>query len=366
MFKGRSLVTVMAAVIAGAGLLPVIVAGLLGGSVIALLAGVVVLAITAAGGAYGVVRQMQPPLAELTRAAEQIAEAAKTESGDRITPHLRQLESMQAGPDVGNFTLAFKQMVTVFQHRMTEYNSLYAMGQAITAKVDFEQTVQAVLDAVKQVVEFDAAEVSVLRGDDLVVEAWVGQADFNNTTGRKYKVGRGPTGLIAANKAPVLISTLSGTEEDMRRTLGYESMAGEFLTKTHKVMINSFLGIPLLIGERLIGTLTLVHREPGRFTEDERWQLNKLAGQASIAMDNAIQVKQREEALKAQIRELKVEIDAGRINEEVDQITGSDYFQTLQAHAAKIRSRVYTKDRRRSAEAADLPSDTAAPPERLE
>jgi transcriptional regulator with GAF, ATPase, and Fis domain len=223
-----------------------------------------------------------------------------------------------------------------------------------------------VLDAVKQVVEFDAAEVSVLRGDELVVEAWAGQTDFNNTTGRKYRVGRGPTGMIAANKAPVLVSTLSGKEEDLRRTLGYESAAGEFLMKTHKVMINSFLGIPLLIGDRLIGTLTLVHREPGRFTEDERWQLSKLAGQASIAMDNAIQVKQREEILKAQIRELKVEVDAGRINEEVEQITGSDYFQSLQAHAAKMRNRIYTKDRRRSADADGQPPDPAAPAERSE
>jgi GAF domain-containing protein len=131
-------------------------------------------------------------------------------------------------------------------------------------------------------------------------------------------------------------------------------------------MINSFLGIPLLLGDRVIGTLTLVHREPGRFTEDERWQLNKLAGQASIAIDNAIQVKQREEVLKAQIRELKVEIDAGRINEEVDQITGSDYFQSLQAHAAKMRNRVYTKDRRKTAEPDSQPLDPASPVDQSE
>jgi GAF domain-containing protein len=121
-------------------------------------------------------------------------------------------------------------------------------------------------------------------------------------------------------------------------------VAGEFLVKTHKVMINSFLGIPLLIGDRLIGALTLVHREPGRFTEGEKRQLNKLAAQASIAIDNAIQVRQRENALKAQIRELRVEVDESRLNKQVEEITTSDYFQQLQSHAAKMRKRVYTRD----------------------
>jgi transcriptional regulator with GAF, ATPase, and Fis domain len=332
------------------------------GGLIPVLSGVLVMALAVAGGTYVLMRRIKEPVLQLSRTAAQITATAELEVGQDITQHLQHLDKLQSTTEFADLAAAFEQMAMVFQQHLVQFNSIYAMGQAITAKVDFEQTVQAVLDAVKQVVEFDAAEVSVLRGNRLVVEAWMGQPDFNNTTGREYHVGRGPTGMIASTKAPVLVSTLSGNEEDLRRTLGYESSAGEFLMKTHKVMINSFLGIPLLIGDRLIGTLTLVHREPGRFTEDERWQLNKLAGQASIAIDNAIQVKQREDALKAQIRELKVEIDHTRIDEQVEEITTSDYFQSLQTHAAKMRNRVYTKDRRKSPEAESSSDDPGTPP----
>lgn len=345
--KKPSLFQLVVVVVVVTGLVPVLVMAVQAKGIVPVLSGVVVLAIAAAGGAYWLTRRIKEPLLHLSRIAAEITAAADSEVGQDLTRHLQGLDKLHATIELAGLTSSFEQMVLEFQQHLVAFNSIYAMGQAITAKVDFDQTVQAVLDAVKQVVVFDAAEVTILRGDKLLVEAWSGQPDFNNTTGREYRVGRGPTGTIAATKAPVLVSTLSGTEEDLRRTLGYESAAGEFMMKTHKVIINSFLGIPLLIGDRLIGTLALVHRDPGRFTEDERWQLGKLAAQASIAIDNAIQIKQREDALKAQIHELKVEIDHTRISEQVEEITGSDYFQTLQNHAAKMRNRVYTREQRK-------------------
>jgi GAF domain-containing protein len=111
------------------------------------------------------------------------------------------------------------------------------------------------------------------------------------------------------------------------------------------VVINSFLGIPLMIGDRLVGTLTLVHHQAGYFTEDDKRQLNKLAAQACIAIDNAIQVRQRESVLKAQIHELRVEIDRAKVSQQVEEITSGDYFQNLRANAARMRERVYTSGR---------------------
>jgi hypothetical protein len=55
-------------------------------------------------------------------------------------------------------------------------------------------------------------------------------------------------------------------------------------------------------------------------------------------------VRQRENLLKAQRRELRVEIDKSRLNKDVEEITGSDYCQRLPAHAAKMRKRVYDRN----------------------
>ena len=356
MLRRVSMFQVIAMAVLVTGAVPVAVVAAQSSGVVPLLAGLVVLVPLAIGVSYWLTRQIIAPVVELSQIAAEIKDSANAESVDPARPHMSRLANVPTSREFVHLADTFEAMVMVFQQRMAEFNSIYAMGQAITAKVDFEQTVQAVLEAVKQVVDFDAAEVTVLRGDKLVVEAWMGKEEYNNTMGREYHVGRGPTGMIAARKEPVLVSTLSGTEEELRRTLGYESVLGEFLTKTRKVEINSFLGIPLLIGDRLIGTLSLVHRDPGRFTEDDRRQLSKLAAQASIAIDNAIQVRQRENALKAQIRDLRVEVDAARINQQVEEITASDYFQHIQAHAAKMRERAYTRDARRKTGQADASS----------
>jgi GAF domain-containing protein len=368
MLKKLSVFQMLAAGLFFTGIIPVLVISLLAGDLILLVIGLVILAAAAAGIAAWLAPRVTPaesplsaPVQQIATIADQITTSVDAETTAAMTPYIQSLDQISGDADVMALAASFKRLARIFQQRLDEYNSIYAIGRAITTELDFEQTVQAVLDAVKQVVVFDAAEVSVLRGDKLVVEAWTGQADFNNTTGREYRVGRGPTGSIASKKTSVLVSTVEGTEEDLKRTLGYESAAGEFLTKTTKVMINSFLGIPLMIEDRVIGTLSLVHREPGRFTESERRQLEKLAAQASIAIDNAIQVRQRENILKAQIHELRVEIDESRLNKEVEEITGSDYFQRLQSHAAKMRKRVYDRNTKGGAQSAGAGPDSVEP-----
>lgn len=226
-----------------------------------------------------------------------------------------------------------------FQKRLTELNSMHAISQTITSStLDYSKTVQSVLAAVQRVVDYDAAEVSVLQGNTLTVQAWWGKDGFKDTTGREYRIGKGPTGTIAATKQPLFLPVVQATE-DLQRTIGYASVETEFIAKSTKLVISSFLGIPLLIGERLVGTLTLVHHEAGFFTENDKRQLNKLAEIASIAIDNALQVRDREEALQSQIRELKIEIDRAKLATQVNEVVQTDYFQHLQANASKMRER---------------------------
>jgi hypothetical protein len=254
MLKKLSVFQTLAAGLFFTGITPVLVISLLSGDLILLVIGLVILAAAAAGIAAWLAPRFTPaenplggPVQQIAMIADQITTSVDAETTAAMTPYIQSLDQISGEPDVMALAASLKRLAREFQQHLDEYNSIYAMGRAITSELDFEQTVQAVLDAVKQVVVFDAAEVSVLRGDRLVVEAWTGQADFNNTTGREYRVGRGPTGSIASKKTSVLVSTVEGTEEDLKRTLGYESAAGEFLTKTTKVMINSFLGIPLMI-----------------------------------------------------------------------------------------------------------------------
>lgn len=60
----------------------------------------------------------------------------------------------------------------------------------------------------------------------------------------------------------------------------------------------------------------------------------------------AREVRAREERLRQEVRELKIEIDETRQAKRVAEITGTDYFRDLRARAAELRSAVGKDDKR--------------------
>lgn len=303
------------------------------------LAGTIGLVVLAVIVSIGLARGISQPMASLSKAARGIeasvdAVEASVGADEGAAVGSADLSRIGGTREVSNLVTVFSQMVAALQKRINELGSIYTMGQTITSALEYEQTLQAILAAVRQVVEFDAAEVLIARGEELTVEARSSQGKFRDTTGRKHVVGQGLTGRIAQNKTFILFPSVS--PEAVRAQLGPDVDLG-FVTEAMRDGVMSFLGIPLLIGERLIGVITLVHHDANHFTENDRRQLSRLAAQASIAIDNAIQVRQRESVLKQQISELQIEIDEVKKARQVAEITETDYFRDLSQKAQRLR-----------------------------
>jgi GAF domain-containing protein len=90
----------------------------------------------------------------------------------------------------------------------------------------------------------------------------------------------------------------------------------------------------------VLGVMYMDNRlKSGAFSADDAKLLDAFGEQAAIAIDNAIQVHEREKALKAQIQQLKIEIDEARKARQVSEIVESDYFQKLSEDARRMRER---------------------------
>lgn len=63
-----------------------------------------------------------------------------------------------------------------------------------------------------------------------------------------------------------------------------------------------------------------------------------IAALAAEFTQMAAQVQQREEALRQEVLQLRIEIDDSKRKRHVEEITGSDYFQSLQQQARRLRS----------------------------
>jgi K+-sensing histidine kinase KdpD len=107
----------------------------------------------------------------------------------------------------------------------------------------------------------EALTLHTVRGPEEAVAAEV-----------RVPIGEGFAGRVAAARKPLIIEDLAGAE-----------VANRFL-KEH---LKAVLGVPLLVGERLVGVMHVGSAAARRFTRDDVALLELVAARASLALDRA-------------------------------------------------------------------------------
>jgi nitrate/nitrite-specific signal transduction histidine kinase len=239
--------------------------------------------------------------------------------------------------------VTFGDMVSTLNRRLTELEMVYEIGQDITASVEVDETLQAILVKVKDLVAYDAAEITLYdrKEQALIVKAWRGREGFEDTRGKSYKLGVGLTGRIAAERRSLLIGDAHTGEYEATPT-------GKTGILTLAIIVRSILGVPLIIRDRLVGTLELVSSRVGAFSENDQRLLESIAPQAALAIEKAQQVREREQKLRKQIEQLRIEINQTKRDRQVSAITETNYFQELAKQASEFRKRA--KEQREASE----------------
>ena len=120
----------------------------------------------------------------------------------------------------------------------------------------------------------------------------------------------------------------SGTKAFDQQT-GYRSQS--FLTVPLQSERAELLGVLQLINARTPGTSNVI-----AFSVELQKVVESLSKLAALALAAYI----REQRLRAEIQELRIAVDQERKERQVAQITESEYFQTLQTQARKLRARI--------------------------
>ena len=267
----------------------------------------------------------------LAQPIDKLATAARNVENDAPFEPEEIADVMEQGDEIGNLARVFSAMVISLRARMAELRTVYKIGQDITATLEVDETLQAILDRVRDVISYDAAEITLFDQAErqLIVTAWSGSGGYTDTRGRKYELDKGFTGIIGQERRSLLVTDTQATSEHQ----------GVTVKLTTGAAVRSLLGVPLLIRDRLVGTLELTSNQVGAFDADDQRLLETIAPQAAIAIEKAQQVREREQKLKNQIQQLRIEIDQVKRQKQVEQIVGTDYFQSLREKARSMRER---------------------------
>jgi len=184
---------------------------------------------------------------------------------------------------------------------------LHDVSRTLTASPDMEHTLNGVFSALGQVLHFDTATLFLLdRGGRLFIRAAWGY-ELHAEQLRSFEVGEGVVGWVVANRAPTIVGD---SDMDVR----FASLDGR--------SSRSMLGVPLCLGERVVGALTLVRRAPAvQFSDDDLLLVATVGNSAAIALENA-RVHEQERALSLRLEELNQLY--GQEREVLDKLTESE------------------------------------------
>lgn len=180
------------------------------------------------------------------------------------------------------------------QQRAEELELLQRISLRLNADLDLDETLEAILDGVRAL-RFSGARVILLNARDRELHL-AAQQGLGATAAR----APGLTDWITRHQRPLRIVDLLALPPQLSE-LG--DLSG--LALDEGAPARAYLGVPLRLGEELLGTLELCATRPGAFSENDARLLSIIGGQAAQAIANASRYEQADSSLRARLEQLR-------------------------------------------------------------
>jgi PAS domain S-box-containing protein len=217
------------------------------------------------------------------------------------------------------------------QEALSSLELLYRVSRELASALDLRTVLQRVLFQSLKYVGGERGSVVVMDDNGKTVDAAIvfGRKIQQSTTqSLRETIERGLAGWVVRNRQPAWVPN---TAKDDRWLQLPDDAADRSGAK-------SALCVPLLARDKLVGVLTLVHPEPGAYSEDHFNLVKAIADQAGIAVLNArlYAESQRQARVMTSLAASAAAINATMRTEEVLQRILNDTIQALQVETVAL------------------------------
>lgn len=155
------------------------------------------------------------------------------------------------------------------------------IAQDMGASLELDATINSILENVGKLLPADLLEVALWdsNSEHFIPYRMIGQPGGDRRleiSKQRYKRDEGYTGYLARERKPLIIPNVAD-RTDLRQAADRTAFP-----------LRSYLGLPLLAGDELIGTLELGSLSSNTFTTEDLEMLQLVAGQAATAIHNAL------------------------------------------------------------------------------
>ncbi|PKO20793.1 MAG: hypothetical protein CVU38_18225 [Chloroflexi bacterium HGW-Chloroflexi-1] len=163
------------------------------------------------------------------------------------------------------------------RRRRQEAETLRQAALVLTTTLDRNQVLEHILTQLQWVVPYDTTSVQLLRNDRLEIIGGAGFPNLAELVGITFDLtsGDNPNRQVISSRAPHILEDAPTVYKEFRR----EPHA--------QANIRSWLGVPMLVGDRIVGMIALDKHEPGFYTEEHARLAQAFAAQAAVAIENS-------------------------------------------------------------------------------
>lgn len=226
---------------------------------------------------------------------------------------------LQRGDELGALAGSFNTMVDKLREserdlerqvevRTRELTALLEVSRTVTSTLDLQELVGVILNQLQGILEHSGSAVLVKEGSDLVIKAARATDGADRELGARIPItdDNELQRTIFAYK-PVIIDDVRGDDPLAKSYRSNIDVLG-LLEVPPFSEIRSWMALPLVAGEDVIGMLTMSRTTPGYFTEEHARIVAAFANQVSLAIENARLFEQTE----TRTRELRALLEVSR------------------------------------------------------
>ena len=174
--------------------------------------------------------------------------------------------------DLAAVALENMRHVEELQRRSLEAEKLEEIGRFLASSLDFEEVLERVSHAAMDLFDLDGAGVWTYDDGCATVRTSVGEVPV--PVGTTWTLSDAVAQAVMVNAEPFYVEDVA-SDDDPHGIVGICFPTG------------SAISTPIKVGDRVVGALSARSKHVRRFTDADIQMLSRLAGQASVALDNA-------------------------------------------------------------------------------
>lgn len=186
--------------------------------------------------------------------------------------------------DVTERVEAYQLLEQRVRERTRELSTLLGVSHTVASTLELEPLLGLILDQLKFVTEYAGATIFTVEGSEATILAYRGPASEAQALGLQFSLDQARAiWEVLIRREPVLIDDVA---DDTPLAQAFRAALGPKLKSTFNY-VRSWMAVPLILKEELIGLLSVSWYAPGHYTTRQAELALALASQAAVAIGNA-------------------------------------------------------------------------------